>query len=175
MDEHAGEAPAPPEALLIRRHRMAAGLTVADAAAATDGRVSYRRWVQIEQGYVLKKGQRQATSGSDAALAHMAAVVGVRPGQLRELGKEEAAEVLAVILAERASREREREQRDQDKVREMADYFEDDSVPMETRRKTAERFFKMLPYFILGQKPPQELLSGEEEPPSGSDGTKRSA
>lgn len=162
----------PPEALLIRRHRMAAGLSAADAASATNGKVSYRRWVQVEQGYVTKSGNRVPTTASDQALAHMAAVVGAKTDQLVGAGRVEAAEVLAVILADRESDIRERDIRDGNIIRQMAEYFEDESVSVEEKKAAAERFFKILPFYMIGQRPPRDLLKDDDPRGNGGDAAK---
>lgn len=166
MDDQDGSTPQPPaEALLIRRHRMAAGLTSQAAAEATDGKVSYRRWAQIEQGFTIKAGKRVPTVASDQALAHMAAAVGVVPERLVEVGRAEAAEVLTVILEDRDVSAEGRQRSDQQIVRMMAEYFEDESVSPDEKRIMAERFFRVLPYYVAGQRPPRDIL--DDVPPNG--------
>lgn len=167
MDDQGPELKPPPEAVLVRRRRMAAGLTVQAAAQATEGSVSHRRWTQIEQGFVLKGGRRVRTTASDQALAHMGAVVEARPDELTAAGRPEAAEVLQLILDARVDHERARARRDGDIVRQMADYFEDESVPPDEKRRLAEKFLTLFPYYIAGQRPPRGLLD-DDDPPNGS-------
>lgn len=76
----------PPEALLIRRARMARALSPEEAAPLAKV-IGARRWRQIEQGQ----------PAGDDVLAHMAAAVGASPEQLGETGRTEAAEVLREI------------------------------------------------------------------------------
>ena len=87
----------PPEAVLIRRARLASKLSPEDAAPQT-GVIKARRWRQIEDGAA---GGRP-TRGEDDVIAHMAAVVGVTPDQLTEAGRSEAAEILREIERRRA-------------------------------------------------------------------------
>ena len=87
----------PPEAVLIRRARLAAKLSPEDAAPQT-GVIKARRWRQIEQGTAGGKPSR----GEDDVIAHMAAVVGVTPDQLTEAGRAEAGEILREIERRRA-------------------------------------------------------------------------
>ena len=83
----------PPEAIVIKRARQARKMSPEDAAPLT-GIIRSRRWRQIEAGHASGRAIR----GDDDVVAHMAAVVGVAPGQLTEAGRGEAAEVLREIL-----------------------------------------------------------------------------
>lgn len=173
MADHDEQDPKPPpEALLIRRRRMVLGWSTAEAAAATDGQVSPRRWVQIEQGYVGKGGARVPTTASDSVLAHMAAALGVTPEQLIEVDRQESAEVLRMIVAERGVIEREHTRQDREILRRMAEFFEDDSVSADEKRIMAERFFRVLPYYVAGQRPPRELLAAEDDDPPANGSSK---
>ena len=100
-----GQDAPPPEAVLIRRARLASKLSPEQAAPLT-GVIGARRWRQIEAGYA---GKRRSVAEDDI-LSHMAAVVGVTAEQLAEAGRAEAAEILREIQRRRAaSTERERE------------------------------------------------------------------
>ena len=90
----------PPEAIVIKRARQARKMSPEDAAPLT-GIIRSRRWRQIEAGY----DSGRAIRGDDDVIAHMAAVVGVAPGQLAEAGRSEAAEVLREILRQRNGHE----------------------------------------------------------------------
>ena len=93
-----GEQPVtpPPEAVLIRLVRQAAGITV-DAAATRAG-ISKARWTQVETGREKRKdGYRPAVAPS-GTLARMAgAIPGVTPERLEDAGRPDAAEVLREI------------------------------------------------------------------------------
>jgi transcriptional regulator with XRE-family HTH domain len=91
----------PPEAQMIRRYREALGISPEVAADRLEIKMSARRWRQIEAGEETKGGRH--ADASPGQLAHMARAVGVRPEQLDELGKQEAAEILRVIEARAAS------------------------------------------------------------------------
>lgn len=98
----------PPEARLIRTAREAAGMTAAQAAAATatlaaaEGErgvtISATYWRDVERGYGGRRGQRAPARVSDMRLAAMARVVGVSPRQLGDVRREGAARVLDEIL-----------------------------------------------------------------------------
>lgn len=90
----------PPEALLIRTAREAAGMTAAQAAGATKGAVSVSAtyWRDVERGYGGRRGQRVPVRASDRLLAAMAHVTGVTPDQLAGAQRENAARVLTEIL-----------------------------------------------------------------------------
>jgi transcriptional regulator with XRE-family HTH domain len=87
----------PPEAVLIGRARQACGLTMSEAAARCHV-VKASRWGQIENGYVMKGGERAPTRAGAMQLAHMARVVGLSPDRLGEVQRQDAAEILREIL-----------------------------------------------------------------------------
>lgn len=93
----AAEAP-PPEALVIRTAREAAGMTMAQAAAASDGAVSATYWRDVERGFGGRRGKRVRVRASTRTLAAMARITGATPGQLADAQREDAARVLAEIL-----------------------------------------------------------------------------
>jgi hypothetical protein len=86
---------APPEALLIRRARLA-GQVKAPVAARSAG-ISVARWSQIENGYERREGEYKPVRASDGLLAHMAHAVGLTPERLTEAGRQDAAEILREI------------------------------------------------------------------------------
>lgn len=85
----------PPEAVLIRRAREARNLSPAEAALKTGIRLGDRRWRQIEDG---NEGRGKPLRATDKTLAHMAAAVSLEPGQLIEVDRVEAGEILREIL-----------------------------------------------------------------------------
>lgn len=88
---------APPEGELIK-----AALAVADLSqreAARRARISDTRWRQIVAGYQSVGGEPVSFRSRDETLARMAHVVGVRPEQLADVGRPEAAEALRKIGA----------------------------------------------------------------------------
>src|ERR1700749_366507 len=91
---------APPEAEVIRLARKASGMTAEDAAAASKTHdplgkgVSATYWRDVERGYGGRRGRRVPARASDRTLAAMARVIGIRPAQLTEAGREDAARVL---------------------------------------------------------------------------------
>lgn len=86
----------PPEALLIRRARLAAGLKVHEAAVRAG--MSPTRWTQIETGHETRRGKQAPAFAPDGRLAAMARVVGVTPQELAEAGRKDAAGVLDEML-----------------------------------------------------------------------------
>ncbi len=94
----------PPEAALIRRAREAMGLSHAEAVKRLAIKMGARRWRQIEDGYESKGGR--IAKGGDMQYAHMAHVVGVTPDDLRAAGRDEAAEVLRMLIASAQSEAR---------------------------------------------------------------------
>jgi transcriptional regulator with XRE-family HTH domain len=85
------DIPAPPEAEVIKLTRMAARLTVAQAAAklgAAGGTISETYWRDVERGHGGRRGLRVAARASDGLLAQMAEAVGVTPDQLREAARD---------------------------------------------------------------------------------------
>lgn len=92
--------PAPPEAELIKRARMAAGLTIPEAVArvrSAGGKISESYWQAVERGYGGRRSERVPARASEGLLAQMAHAVGVTPDQLREAGRGDAAGVLEEI------------------------------------------------------------------------------
>lgn len=93
----------PPEAVLIRVARDAAGLTITEAArrvaaANPDTGVSTARWSQIEQGYEVRGGQVREVHAKPGMLARMAAILSLTPQRLTEEGERpDAAEILSEI------------------------------------------------------------------------------
>jgi hypothetical protein len=106
MTASAHEAPAPPEASLIRVARQARGLSPEAAAALTPIRLGGSRWREIEKGYKGKDG-KQRVKAPDLTLAHMAHVVGASPERLEEAGRRPAAEILREIIRQEAQAEQE--------------------------------------------------------------------
>lgn len=89
----------PPEARLIRIAREATGMTMADAARATNGKVSAAYWRDVERGYGGRRGVRATARASDRILAQMASAVGISPERLETDGcRPEAARILREIL-----------------------------------------------------------------------------
>ncbi len=89
--------PAPPEAVLIRLAREAAGIPV--AAAAKRAGVSVARWSQIESGSEIRHGAVSPVTGRAGTIARMAAEVGVSPERMETEGQRpDAAEILREIL-----------------------------------------------------------------------------
>jgi hypothetical protein len=101
----------------LRRTRLSA------REAARRAGISEGRWRQIAGGYqVVSAGVYAPVRGPAATLARMAAVVGVTPAQLREVGRADAARELtaapAVAAAGAEVLQRIREM-DQDEAREL--------------------------------------------------------
>lgn len=84
-----------PEGAALKRVRKARRLTV-DAAAALVP-MSASRWSQIENGYIVRKGQLAPVRAEDGTLAHMAKAVSLTPERLEEVGRPEAAAILREI------------------------------------------------------------------------------
>src|SRR5580698_5055375 len=78
---------------------LAAALKSADLSAREAARragISEGRWRQITGGYqVVSPGVYAQVRGPAATLAKMAAVAGVTPAQLRGVGRDDAARILA--------------------------------------------------------------------------------
>jgi hypothetical protein len=89
--------PAPPEAVLIRLAREAAGIPIATAAARAG--VSVARWSQIETGSEIRHGQVSGVTGRAGTIARMASVIpGIDPERLAGRGQRaDAAEILREI------------------------------------------------------------------------------
>lgn len=164
-----------PEGVLIRRARLARGLSLESAAARltdmNDGRpFSGSRWSQLETGYRYVNGVPIVQRMTDARLAQMAYIVGLDPGQLEEVGRVEAAHILRELerqkrrAAEEAPPSAAPAAAVPPDLAEMARYFRDESVPLRERQRAAERFFRALPYFMRGEAPPREFLDEEGNP-----------
>ncbi|MFJ5532374.1 hypothetical protein [Streptomyces sp. NPDC093261] len=94
MTEHGPPTP-PPEAVLVRRARLARGLSTAQAASQATTRLGASRWGQIERGY---KNPGEPLRAPADTLAHMAHIVGLTPDRLEEAGRDDAADILREIL-----------------------------------------------------------------------------
>ena len=90
--------PAPPEAVIIRLAREAAGIPISDAAKRAG--VSVARWSQIEAGSEMRHGAPRAVTGRAGTIARMAhAVPGVTPERMETGGQRpDAAEILREML-----------------------------------------------------------------------------
>lgn len=87
----------PPEAVLIRLVREAAGLKL--PAVARLAGISKARWSQIETGYETRGGGHRQVKGRAVTIAHMAYAVGLTPERLETEGERpDAAAVLREIL-----------------------------------------------------------------------------
>ena len=88
-----------PEAALIKRARKAIRPTLSIRAAAKKARLSEARWRQIEAGYqTVSDGTRVPAIGLAGTLARMAQVVNVSSKQLREVGRQDAANELDQLI-----------------------------------------------------------------------------
>jgi hypothetical protein len=84
----------PPWGTLISAALARAGLSAREAARRA--RLSEGRWRQITAGYqVVRPGVYASVRGPADTIARMAAVAGVTEAQLREAGRDDAAELLA--------------------------------------------------------------------------------
>lgn len=88
-----------PEAKLLEELRQAARPKLSVRRAATMAGISEGRWRQIAKGYnqVSKNTFVESVAPADT-LARMARVVGATPGQLREAGRDDAADELEELL-----------------------------------------------------------------------------
>jgi len=83
----------PPEAVLIRRVRVAAGMGIPEAARRAG--ISVARWSQVENGRETRKGVVKAVRAKPGTIAHMAGAVGIDAERLEAEGEHpEAAAVL---------------------------------------------------------------------------------
>lgn len=92
----------PPEGALIADALKRARISGRQAAA--DAGMSDARWRQITKGYQSVQGNHSPVRAPAETLARMALVVDVTPDQLREAGREDAANELVQLL-ERRTRE----------------------------------------------------------------------
>lgn len=162
----------PPEAVLIRRARLARGLSLDEAArlvADLSGtRFSASRWSQLETGYRIAHGTSVPQRAKDGRLAQMAYVVGLQPSQLEDVGKREAAEVLRELTRQEQRRGQasatttEEAPRQRSGASEAAKYFRDTSIPIEQRARDAARFLEVLSYLLRGEEPPPARQLDEE-------------
>jgi transcriptional regulator with XRE-family HTH domain len=89
----------PPEAQLISRLREGMVPTVSMREAARRAGFSVATWSQIEQGY--RKVARSLVipiTGTAEKVARMGLVVGADPGELSEVGREDAAVILRKLV-----------------------------------------------------------------------------
>lgn len=86
---------------LIRRARLARGLSPDEAAERTPIRIKGFRWRQIEDGRKRKSDPPGSDHPPDKTVAHMAYTVGITPARLAEF-RPEAAEILREIQIQRA-------------------------------------------------------------------------
>jgi transcriptional regulator with XRE-family HTH domain len=82
----------PPEAVILRLARKAAGITSPSAASAVG--ISKARLSQIETGSERRLGVYRPVSGKDSTIARLAAFLGVSPDRLDNAGRGDAAAVL---------------------------------------------------------------------------------
>lgn len=91
----------PAEAELIESARKRAHPPLSIREAARRAAMSQTRWHQIAIGYqTVQAGVRLPVIAPAMTIARMASVVGVTPDQLREAGREDAAEDLESLLAD---------------------------------------------------------------------------
>ena len=87
-----------PEGALIERLRNEARPTMSGRAAAATAGISPSRWTQIIRGYKQETADLRVPVRAPAdTLARMARAVGATPDQLREVGREDAADELVVL------------------------------------------------------------------------------
>lgn len=89
----------PPEAVLIREHRLAIVPRLSMREAARRAGISSPWWRVLETGIRRTHGHDFPESANEETLARMAQVVGATPAELRTAGREDAAEILEKILA----------------------------------------------------------------------------
>lgn len=91
--------PAPPEAVIIRLAREAAGITISDAAKRAG--VSVARWSQIETGSEMRRGTVSPVTARAGTIARMAhAVPGITPERMETEGRRpDAAAILREIIS----------------------------------------------------------------------------
>ncbi|MFT4086155.1 MAG: helix-turn-helix transcriptional regulator [Gordonia sp. (in: high G+C Gram-positive bacteria)] len=90
----------PAEAQLIRRARTRISPKLSIRAAAASVGLSEARWRQIESGYqTVRAGERSIVIAPAPTLAAMAHALNITPAQLRDAGREDAADALASLPA----------------------------------------------------------------------------
>ena len=94
---HTPRPPQPPVMQLIEQRRKRLGYSFKTAGRLAG--MSDSRWRQLETGSRPFKGVTVQETANDHALARMAHAVRVTPGELREAGHAEAAEILADLAA----------------------------------------------------------------------------
>jgi transcriptional regulator with XRE-family HTH domain len=87
----------PPEALLIAARRKKTGMSYREAAQMAG--ISPTRWSQLEKGIIRIRGTDHPEKAPAATLAEMARAVGATPEDLAGAGRQDAAEILAGLLA----------------------------------------------------------------------------
>lgn len=93
----------PPEGELIAAALKRAGLST--RAAAKRAGMSDNRWHQIVKGFqTVSAGVHAPVRGPAETVARMAQVVGVTPEQLAEAGRDDAAEALRTLSADKPLR-----------------------------------------------------------------------
>jgi transcriptional regulator with XRE-family HTH domain len=93
---------APPEARLLRRKRIARGLSPAQAAELTG--VSGSTYRQVENGYhIPARGLKVPKIAPPETLAKMLHAFGATPRELIKAGRADAAEILEGIILEEAA------------------------------------------------------------------------
>lgn len=88
----------PAEGAAIQRALQRTRLSAREAAGRAG--ISEGRWRQIVNGYQSAGGQRIPVTAPAVTLAHMARAVDLKPEDLAEAGRDDAADVLADILAQ---------------------------------------------------------------------------
>lgn len=156
--------PAPtPEGDLIRRAREAYIPRLSLRAAASRVGISVEYWGHVERGYRpgdRGRPARRVVPGAQT-LAQMAYAVEVAPQELADVGRTDAADILREIHRRQRARQAAAPGEDAEIVRRMAHYFEDPEVSADDKRRLAERFLRVLPYYVAGQVPPRELLDDD--------------
>jgi hypothetical protein len=96
MAEATDLPPPTPEGLLIRRHRQSTQPRLSISRAAQLADVGVTTWGNTERGYRIDQDRNVFPyRPSEEILAHMAFALGLKPEDLVEVGRVDAAEVLA--------------------------------------------------------------------------------
>lgn len=107
QDDSMSRPAPPPEAVLIRLVREAAGIKTPEAARIAG--ISKARWSQVELGYEWREGGFRPVRAGAGTLAHMAYAAGVSPERLETEGERpDAAAVLREIERQKGSPDRPR-------------------------------------------------------------------